>query len=391
MPWKLAFLEDQRVQFIVEAIYGTSSITDLCRTFGISRKTAYKWLDRYEREGAAGLIDRSRAAHTHPNAMAPATADRLIALRRKHPTWGPRKLLAWLAQREPDLELPAASTVGDLLKRLHLVRARRFRPRVPAMTAPFGACGSPNDVWCADFKGWFRVGDGTRCDPLTLTDAYSRYLLRCDAVPSTREEDVRATFQSAFEEYGLPSAIRHDNGPPFASRGAGGLSRLSVWLVHLGITPERIEPGHPEQNGRHERMHRTLKEETALPPRHTLRAQQLAFDRFQRVYNEERPHEALGQQTPASVYQASLRRMPARLPELEYPPDVELRSVRSCGDIKWNNRYVYIGQALAHEIVSLQEVAYDTFVVRLGPIELGRIKEDLPHLGLIRPKRPRRR
>ncbi len=391
MPWKRWFPEDQRVQFVVEATYGDDSIADLCRAFGISRKTGFKWLARYEQEGAAGLIDRPRAPHSHPNALAEDVVEHLVAMRRNHPTWGPRKILATIRAREPELELPAASTVGDLLKRVHLVRARRHRPRTPPMTAPFGACGAPNDVWCADFKGWFRVGDGSRCDPFTLTDAYSRYLLRCDAVASTGEAAVRASLESAFKEFGLPKAIRSDNGPPFATKGAGGLSRLSVWLIHLGITPERIEPGHPEQNGRHERMHRTLKEETALPPRHTVRAQQLAFDRFRHQYNEERPHEALGQKPPASVYEPSLRRMPPFLPELEYPPDVELRSVRSSGEIKWQNRLVYIGEALAHEIVSVQMIAYLTHVVCLGPIELGRIKDDALHLGLIRPRRTRRR
>jgi len=391
VPWQKLFPEDQRVQFIVEATYGPSSVVDLCRSFGISRKTAYKWLARYDREGPAGLIDRSRAPHTHPNAIAEDIVGHLVALRRLHPTWGPRKLIASIHAREPELVLPAASTVGDLLKRLRLVRTRRYRVRTPAMTAPFEACGAPNDVWCADFKGWFRVRDGSRCDPFTLTDAYSRYLLRCEVVASTDGIAVRASLESAFKEFGLPKAIRHDNGPPFATKGAGGLSKLGIWLVHLGITPERIEPGHPEQNGRHERMHRTLKEETALPPRQTLRAQQLAFDRFRRQYNEERPHEALGQKPPASVYEPSLRRLPAMLPELEYPPDVELRTVRSTGEIKWQNRHVYIGEALAREIVSIQPVAYNTHVVCLGPIELGRINDDAPHLGLIRPHRTRRR
>ena len=391
MPWRNFFPEDQRVQFVVEALHGPSSITDLCRTFGISRKTGYKWLARYDEDGATGLLERSRAPHTHPNAVPPEIADRLVALRRLHPTWGPRKLIASLASHHPELELPASSTVGGLLKRLKLVRVRRFRTRSPPMTAPFGACGTVNDTWAADFKGYFRVGDGTRCDPLTITDSLSRFLLRCEAVPTTREPDVRRIFDSAFREFGLPRAIRSDNGPPFASAGAGGLTKLSIWWVHLDIRPERIEPGHPEQNGRHERMHRTLKQETAQPPRHSLRAQQLAFDRFRHVYNEERPHEALGQKPPASVYEPSLRRMPSRLPELEYPPSHELRSVHHGGEIKWKGRLVHIGSALHGEVVGLEEIADATYAVRLGPIELGRIKDDLPHLGLVRPKRKRHR
>jgi putative transposase len=391
MPWKLTFPEDQRVQFIVEAIYGPSSVTELCRTFGVSRKTGYKWLARYDDHGPAGLTDRSRAPHHHPNAVAPEIVSRLVSIREAHPTWGPRKLLAWLADSEPTLELPAASTVGGLLKRLNLVRTRRHRHRAPPMTMPFGACDGCNDVWCTDFKGWFRVGDGTRCDPLTLTDAYSRFLLRCDAVPGTRSVDVRPCFEAAFREFGLPLAIRNDNGAPFASNGAAGLSALSIWWIHLGIRPERIEPGRPEQNGRHERMHRTLKEETARPPRATLRAQQLAFDRFRKVYNEERPHEALGQKPPSSVFQPSLRRLPSRLPEIEYPATFELRTVQSKGAIKWKGRRVYVGEALEGEVIALEEVGDAVYRVTFGPIELGRIKDDLPHLGLVRPKRTSRR
>ena len=390
MPWKMTFPEDQRVQFIVEAIYGESSIADLCRSFGVSRKTGYKWLARYDQDGPTGLLDRSRAPRHHPNALASGVAARLVNARQQHPTWGARKLLAWLKAREPELALPAVSTVSALLKRLNLVRPRRFRHRVPPMTAPFGACGAPNDVWCVDFKGYFRVGDGSRCDPLTISDAFSRYVLRCEIVTGTGADDVRPTFEAAFHEYGLPNAIRSDNGSPFASKGAGGLTTLSIWWVRLGITPERIEPGKPEQNGRHERMHLTLKEETARPPRHTLRAQQLAFDRFRRVFNEERPHEALGQQPPATRYEPSLRRMPAHLPEMTYPDHLEVRHVHNQGHIKWQGRRIHIGQALRGETVGLEEIAEATWLVRFGPIELGRLKDDLPHLGLIRPRRRRR-
>ena len=385
MPWKLTFPEDQRVQFIVEAIYGESSIADLCRSFSISRKTAYKWLARYEQEGAVGLTDRSRAPHDHPNALDAAVADRLVAVRQKHPTWGARKLLAWLGAREPDLQLPAVSTASALLKRLNLVQPRRRRHRVPPMTAPFGSCLAPNDVWCVDFKGWFRVGDGSRCDPLTITDAFSRFLLRCEAVPGTSAAEVRRVFEAAFTEYGLPKAIRSDNGPPFATRGAAGLSTLSAWWVRLGIRPERIEPGKPEQNGRHERMHLTLKAETTQPARPTLRAQQVAFDGFRRVFNHERPHEALGQQPPATLYEPSPRRLPIHHQELTYPDHFDVRRANKSGCIKWRNRFVYISYVLAREPIGLEEVDDAIWLVRFGPIELGRLKEDALHLGLIRP------
>jgi transposase InsO family protein len=337
----MTFPEDQRVQFVVEALYGPSSIAELCRSFGISRKTGFKWLARYEREGPPGLVDHSRAPHHHPNAMATVIAARLLGVRQAHPTWGARKLLAWLKAREPELVLPAVSTVSALLKRLNLVYPRRARHRVPPMTAPFGSCLAPNDTWCVDFKGWFRVGDGSRCDPLTISDAFSRFVLRCEVARRTGAAGVRPIFEAAFHEYGLPTAIRSDNGPPFASRGAGGLSALSAWWVRLGITPERIEPGKPEQNGRHERMHLTLKAETARPARHSLRAQQIAFDRFRQVFNHERPHEALGQQPPATVYVPSLRRLPTHLPEMSYPDHFEVRYVHTNGVIKWEGNTIY--------------------------------------------------
>jgi transposase InsO family protein len=390
MPWKKWFPEDQRVQFIVEATQGPGSIAELCRAFGISRKTGFKWLARYDELGVSGLVDRSRAPHTHPNVIPTATVEQLVAVRQKHPTWGPRKVLAALRMRAPDQELPAPSTVGDWFKRLHLSQPRRVRRRAPPMTAPFGACDGPNDTWCADFKGYFLTGDGSRCDPLTISDAHSRFLLRCHAVARTDERGVRPVFESAFREYGLPRAIRSDNGPPFASIGAGGLSRLSVWWIHLGIRPERIVPGHPEQNGRHERMHRTLKQETARPPKPTLWAQQVAFDEFRRIYNEERPHDALDGKPPAAVYARSPRAMPFVLPEIEYPGHVELRRIPADGAIKWRGHKVYISQALADEIVGIEEISDDTYVVRIGEVELGRIKESLIHLGLLRPKRPKK-
>ena len=391
MPWKKSFPEDQRIQFIVEATHGPGSIAELCRAFGISRKTGFKWLARYDELGVCGLVDRSRAPHTHPNAIPPGIVEQLVAVRQAHPTWGPRKVLAALRLRGLRLELPAPSTVGELFKRLHLVQPRRLRRRTPPMTTPFARCEAPNDTWCVDFKGYFLTGDGTRCDPLTITDAYSRFLIRCHAVAHTDERAVRPVFESAFREYGLPRAIRSDNGPPVASVGAGGLGRLSVWWIHLGIHPERIEPGHPEQNGRHERLHRTLKQETARPPQHTLREQQAAFDRFRTVYNDERPHEALDGKTPASMYTLSSRAMPLVAPDLEYPGHFERRRVPADGAIKWRGYKLYISQALADEIVGIEEISDDTHVVWLGPVELGRIKEGLIHLGLIRPKRPRQR
>ncbi len=298
---------------------GLWNMTELCAHFEMSRQTAYKWLARFREDGIKGLEDRSRAPRRHPNQTPEEIEKRLVQARGAHPSWGARKVRGWLQRNEPGLDWPAASTIGALLRREGLTVARKKRRKTPPYTRPFEAAGSPNLVWCADFKGWFRTKDGERIDPLTMTDAYSRYLLRCQAVEKTDTEQVQGIFQAAFREFGMPRAMHTDNGAPFASRAIAGLSRLSVWLMKLGIIPERIEPGHPEQNGRHERMHRVLKAETAHPPAANRRRQQQLFDRFREEYNEQRPHEALGQQPPASIYTTSPRSYPARLAAPEYP------------------------------------------------------------------------
>lgn len=249
MPWKETSVVDERIQFVMELQRQEMSKAALCRRFGISRPTGEKWLDRYEELGLCGLADQSRAARRHPNETAEDLAELIVALRRRHPHWGPKKLRVLLEQKHPRMLWPACSTMGEILRRAGLTVSRKRRRRTPAYTQPFEACDQPNAVWCADFKGWFRTADGTRCDPLTITDACSRYLLRVQAMRETKDGLVRSLFEATFREYGLPGAIRTDNGSPFASHGIGGLSRLSVWWVKLGIVPERIEPSHPEQNG----------------------------------------------------------------------------------------------------------------------------------------------
>jgi transposase InsO family protein len=300
MPWKETHVEEERMRFIVSCLDQESDwpMSEVCRAFGISRKTGYKWLERYDSFGLEGLKDHSRAPKTQPHGVSAAMVERVLKLRRRHRFWGPRKLVAWLRREEPAIAWPAPSTTGEILKRHGLVRSRRRRRRA----VPQGGTGlcqpaAANDQWSADFKGWFRTGDGQRCDPLTIADGFSRFLLRCRVVEQPDDEHSRPVFRSTFREYGLPLALRTDNGPPFASTQAlGGLTRLSVWWVKLGITLERIEPGHPQQNGRHERMHETLKQETAWPPRPNGRAQQRAFNDFWYVYNFERPHAALGEE-----------------------------------------------------------------------------------------------
>jgi putative transposase len=331
-------------------------MAELCRRYEISRRTGYKILARWQQSGAAGLEDLSRAPHRHPNQTSAAVEAAVLALRRAHMSWGPRKLRARLEARHPDQAWPAPSTIGALLTRAGLVHARRLRRRTPPFTQPFAAAAEPNAVWCADFKGWFRTRDGERIDPFTMTDAASRYLLRCQAVEKTDTEAVRAIAEAAFREYGLPRAIRTDNGPPFASRGIAGLSRLSLYWMKLGIVPERIRAGHPEQNGRHERMHRTLAQETAAPAAANRRRQQEAFDRFRCEYNQERPHEALGQKPPAALYHSSPRAYPARVPEPDYDSGVLVRSVYPHGQFFWKGRDVFLSKVLAGERIGLEPI-----------------------------------
>jgi len=370
MPWTETRAMDQRAKFVLECVRGEYPMAELCRMFGISRKTGYKWFMRYDLEGVEGLGDRSRAPKCHPNQVSSDVEAMVLAARHQHPTWGPKKLRVLLARRDPDRIWPACSTIGEILTRHGLTVPRKERRRAPPQTQPFAACDAPNAVWCADFKGWFRTGDGSRCEPLTISDAHSRYLLRCQASGDTHYQMVRGLFEATFREYGLPWAIRTDNGSPFASCGIGGLSRLSVWWLKLRIVPERIDPGQPQQNGRHERMHRTLKHDAASPPSPTLRGQQRSFDRFRREFNEERPHEALGMRTPASVYEGSPRAYPARLGDVEYGQGLEIRRVKPNGVFNWKNRRVFLGEAFGRELVGLAWLDDRYWQVWFGPMAL---------------------
>lgn len=365
MAWKVSCVMDERMQFLGEVLKEERSFSALCREFGISRKTGYKWVARYRSEGPAGLRDRSRVPHSHPHGVDGELRARVVECKRQHMDWGPKKVRARLRGHHPERRWPAASTIGDILKAEGLVVARRMRRKATPSTQPLAHADGPNAVWCADFKGWFRTGNGARCTPLTISDAFSRYLVRCQGLGgSTGYLVVRPLFDAAFREFGLPKAIRTDNGPPFASVGLGGLSRLSVWWLKLGIIPERIEPGHPEQNGRHERMHRTLREGAISPPASTLRQQQRAFDCFVRSYNEERPHEALGQNPPASIYSPSSRPYPTRLlPTDEYPRGWVIRKVKDSGRIKWQGHELHLSGALTGNYVGFEPLDDATWLV----------------------------
>lgn len=363
---------DERCLFISHYRRDEWSVAELCRRFGVSRKTGYKWIARYEEEGFVGLSDRSHAPHAYPHRVDATKAKEILKVRVRYPTWGPRKVRAFLLDHHPADAWPAASTIGALFTAEGLTVSRKKRRRVP-LSAPFADCNEANDVWSVDFKGWFRTQDGERCDPLTLSDAHSRFLLRCQALERTDAGSVWPIIDAAFREYGMPLRMRSDNGPPFASCAAGGLSHLAVKLIKAGVTPERIEPGKPQQNGRHERMHLTLKRETAKPAAATRRSQQRAFDRFRRIYNEERPHEALGQTPPIRHYAPSPRRYTGRLREPDYPTGFTIRRVKRNGEIKWRGELLFLSQVLAHEPVGCEELDSGSWCVHYGPIVLGLI------------------
>src|SRR5713226_2182742 len=372
MPWKTSSVMEEKLRFVFEHELQERCMTELCERYEITRQTGYVWLRRYREAGVAGLMEQSRAAHRHRNQMPEEIEQRVLGLRQAHMRWGPRKLKRILERDEPGRSWPAASTIGALLQREGLVVPRRKRVRTAPYTEPLAHADGPNRVWCADFKGWFRTADGERIDPLTISDAHSRYLLRCEAVEKTDTARVQAIFEADFREYGMPEAIRTDNGAPFASSAVAGLSRLAVWWIKLGIVPERIAAGHPEQNGRHERMHRTLKQETAQPPAANRREQQRMLDRFRQEYNQVRPHEALQMQTPAAVYQPSARTFPARLPEPEYPENMLVRSVRPHGHFRWKKDDVFLSEVLWGERVGLLPEDDRWFTIFFAQLPLAR-------------------
>jgi putative transposase len=372
MPWKESSVMEEKLRFILEYEAGEESMTELCQRYDISRETGYMTLHRYRASGLGGLLAKSHAAQRHDNQTPEDIEQKVLELRQAHMRWGPRKLKRILERDEPGRHWPASSTIGALLKREGLVVPRKKRLHTAPYTAPLAHAQEANRVWCADFKGWFRTGDGERIDPLTISDAYSRYLLRCQAVEKTNTERVQAIFEAAFREYGMPEAIRTDNGAPFASPALTGLSRLAVWWIKLGIVPERIEAGHPEQNGSHERMHRTMDQEVAQPPAANRRQQQQAQEHFRREYNEVRPHEALGMQTPAAVYQRSARKYPSRVPEPEYPASMEVRSVRPKGHFRWKQQDVFLSTVLWGENVGLQPEDGRWFTVYFAHLPLAR-------------------
>ncbi|BCB25985.1 transposase [Sulfurimicrobium lacus] len=376
MPWRDVKPMDEKILFIADHLREPGSFSQLCERYGISRKTGYKWVERYQSAGLEGLEERSRRPHAVANKIPYAIRKAIMELRRQgRDPLGPKKIQALLSQRFPDQPTPSKTTIYNVLKREGMLEPKRRRRRVQPSPHRLTPASAPNELWSADFKGQFKMGNGRWCYPLTVMDHASRYLLGCQGLDGTRFVESQAVFKRLFQEYGLPNRMRTDNGVPFASTATGGLSHLSVWWIRLGIVPERIEPGQPQQNGRHERMHRTLKLAVTHPPSANLSAQQGQFDRFRVDYNEQRPHEGLEQHSPQSCYRPSSRAYPQHLPELEYPGYFQRQKVSANGLAYWTGRRIYIGYLLAGEWVGLEEVGDGVWAVYFGPVRLGSFDE----------------
>lgn len=374
MPWKelnIVILRRQFIQEYLDQVY--PSFSYLCTSYGISAKTGYKWLNRFLSGGFNNLEDKSRAPHTVPHRTPDEICDLIIKTKLAHINWGPKKVLDNIKKHHPTLILPADSTAGEILKREGLVKKRKKRHHVSADEQAFGDCLKSNEVWGVDYKGQFKLGNGKWCYPLTMSDIHSRYLLECQSLESTVCIDAKDSMEHTFREYGLPDKIRSDNGSPFSSIAFGGISKLSKWWIQLGIRPQRIKPGHPQQNGRHERMHKTLKQETTKPPAYNERLQQEKFNHFKTEYNHERSHEALQRRCPDDVYEPSKISYPEKLPEIVYDEGCETRKVKRGGEIKWRGHHIYISQVLSHDRISLKEIDNDLWEICYGFYKLGEL------------------
>jgi transposase InsO family protein len=371
MPWEGVTVNETRQRFLQEHTLGYFSVSDLAHRFAVSRKTAHKWIRRHKHFGDSGFHELSRRPYNSPSRTHPALAKELIALRKAHPFWGARKLLDLMHRRDPSRQLPSPSTACRILLREGLVRSRRrFRRAHPG--APKSSPQGPNDIWAADYKGQFRLKNSTYCFPLTVSDLASRYILGVDAHPAISLELSHKHFTRLFQEFGLPNRIRTDNGVPFASSALARLSALSVWFIKLGIYPELIQPGKPNQNGTHERMHRTLKREATIPPTSTLSTQQRRFDAFRQEFNELRPHEALHMQRPAQLYRPSTRAMPRCLETYDYPPHFLVRRVSRDGTIRVLHKQIFVSNTLHDDFVGLEEIDDGVFDLHFCFYQIGR-------------------
>lgn len=377
MPWHKTPLKIQKMHFIEDWLTDEYSITHLCKRYQICRSTAYDLINRYQEEGEGAFIERSHARHSHPNQTPAELIQIILDTKQRHPDWGPLTIQAWLSENKPKYPWPAVSTVGDILNRYGLVKKRKARKRAPPHAEPLRECDASNKVWSADYKGQFKLINERYCYPLTITDNFSRYLFCCDAFSRIHHKSAIKSFERVFYEYGLPDAIRTDNGYPFAGVAVGGLSALSIWLLKLNIIPERIKPGCPQQNPRHERMHRTLKAGIKLNLKKSLNQQQKWFDHFKKEFNEERPHQALGLKTPSSIYERSHRSLPARIPEMVYPSEYLIRKVKTNGEIKYFNKRYFVSELLHGETIGLEMIDDDRAIIYFGRLKLGIIDSRL--------------
>lgn len=372
MPWKETTPMNQKVMFIADYLQQRCQFAQLCRLYKISRKTGYKWINRYNLQGVDGLWDQSRKPNSHPSIIPHAIRHAIIEIRRTSKiTLGAAKIQARLKDQFPDIAPPAISTINKILATEGLTKKRQAARRVPRDNSPLDEATQPNQLWTTDFKGQFKLANGQWCYPLTLMDQCSRYLLGCESQKNIKTTSTLKSFQSLFREYGLPERIRSDNGNPFASKATAGLSKLSIWWIKLGIIPERIQPGRPQQNGKHERMHRTLKQDATQPPASSFATQQKRFDDFKRLYNEERPHESLNMKTPAEVYQPSARKYSDTLRKVEYPSYFDVRKVRGAGVVYWNGGQLYISHLLSGESIGMNEIEDGIFDVYFSFYRLG--------------------
>jgi transposase InsO family protein len=374
LPWKVSQPVELRVEFVTRHQRG-ERVSDLCREYGISRKTGHAILKRFKASGATGLADQSRAPLHIPHRTRAELVELIVAARRQRPSWGPKKLKDSLEEMH-GVSLPSSSTIGDILKKHGLVAPRRCRVRAAPRPTKLRATSAPNQVWCADYKGQFRLGNGTYCYPLTITDHHSRFLFACEGMDRISDDAAREHFLCVFREHGLPTAIRSDNGVPFASQGLATLTRLSALWLRLGIELERIQPGHPEQNGRHERMHRTLKRDTMRPAAANQLAQQERFDAFVQEFNYERPHEALDMKRPAQLHTPAERRLPPTLPTPTYPLHDDVLSVDAKGRVHVKRTSLYVARALAHEEVGMKEEDDGRLLLTFMKLDLGHVERD---------------
>lgn len=385
MPWKETHVMDLKLHMITDWLTNNYNPTQLARVYGVSRKTVYKWIGRYQRNPQYGLADRSRAPHANPNAVPDTVKQIIVATKLRYPHLGPKKVMNHLRRHFPEQYWPANSTAGEILFQVGLVKSRRRKARVAPNVLPFASCDAANSVWSADYKGDFLLGDRTRCYPLTVSDNFSRYLLACQGLKNTNHLQAKTVFEHVFNSYGLPGAIRIDNGVPFASTAFGGLSRLSAWWIRLGIRPERIEKGKPNQNGRHERMHRSLKDGAINPARHSIKAQQRAFDQYQQEYNNIRSHESLDDKVPADIYQPSIRKMPTKLPSIEYDTGFKVRQIRRKGELKWQGKVIYLSSVLAKQPIGLKQISQNRWSIYYSFYQLGYWNQRKEKLEPIRP------